>query len=612
MAKKVVDINRLVEAIRSDRKRLEAYRQNRHEAIRQYAGHLYGEDALREKNPINLIGQYLSVIPRFLVPKNPRFLLTTFKPSSKAPCSAMQAWVNQQVDRMELGETLRTWVMDALFHLGIMKVCLADPAESAESGWQIQSGTAVARTVDFTDFVYDTHCRVIERASYAGHRFRCPREVAIELYGKAARDLAVSMDPQYNVDGDERTLALAFGTSNGENEFEEYVDLWEIYCPRQQKVVILSDDFLMGASSLHDKALEEKPWIGPYCGPYIYLKFKPVPGLSMPKGEILDLSEMHVLANNLYRKLGDTADSAKDVGLVPDGATDDAKKIQDAYNLDVLNVSRPDAVQVVHFGNLDQSTYAFMMDNVNRFKEMAGNIDLLGGLNPQSSTATQDKMLNQNAAAGVGDKQQEVLSKTAILGRNLVWFWWNDPFHVMQTTYKPPGLPEATVSRQLYPAAPQYTDPEHPDYRNVDLVRVGPFEDLEIKVDPYSLRFQSPAEKVSQLIQIMTQVVIPLAPMLQPAGITPDLGKFLEIISQYNDMPELQECVTIAEPPTQSQVAAPQGAGQPGQTERRYVRESRSEGTKGGMERNMMQQMMGINPGGNPQRNGQMMPMGAK
>lgn len=580
---------------------LQPFREQRLTAIKEYAGYHYGEDALRDKNPINLIGQYLGIMPRFLVPKNPRFLLTTFKKSSKAPAGAMQSSVNQQVERMYLAETLRQWVIDGLFLIGIMKVCMASPAESAETGWQVQAGTAIARTVDFGDFVFDTHCRVIERASYAGHRFRMDRDVAIEMYGKKVKDLAVSTDNQFNIDGDEKTQSVATGISTFTNEYREWVDLWEIYDPALKRIITLSDDALMGATETGiDKALEEKDWIGPYCGPYHYLKFKSVPGNPLPKGEILDLLDLHQLANSLYRKLGDTADSAKQIGLAMGGETEDANKIMKAAHLDVVSVNRPDSFTMANFGQMDQSSYTFMMDNVQRFKELGGNIDLLGGLNPQSSTATQDKMLNQNATGNVADKQQDTLAGVSAVGKALCWFWWNDPVRTFETQYEQSGAPELTLPRSLYPAAPKYTDPTHPEYEQVDLVRSGRFEDLEIKVDPYSMRFASPEQKVASLTAIMTNIVIPLMPMLQPAGITADLAKFLEIVAQYEDLPELQDIVTMADPPQTAQGGMGGAAqpGAPGQTERRYVRESVSGRTQKGNERNMMSSLMGVNPGG--------------
>ncbi len=92
-----------------------------------------------------------------------------------------------------------------------------------------------------------------------------------KLYNrKAAANLPESYDSLYNEQGDERinTLGRGYYLQDVE-EFEPYVDLWEVYLPRQRLVLTFSDDMLTGAVGGEiDGALRVQRWIGPDCGPY--------------------------------------------------------------------------------------------------------------------------------------------------------------------------------------------------------------------------------------------------------------------------------------------------------------------------------------------------------
>lgn len=593
--KRQIDITRLTNAMLMSRRSLERFRANRREMVRQFVGRHWSEEGTRERVPVNLIARFIQVVSRNLVPQAPRLLLTTFTREAKPTLSALQTWANKEIERMHLADTLQRVVIDALFSVGICKVALATPADSAGASWNLGAGQPFAGRVDLDDFVYDVHATDFSHCSYIGHRYRAPREAAIAWLGKKAKDLQASKDRQYNEQGDERISMLGRGYQAGDSEeFEAMVDLWEVYLPRHRLVLTLPDDYLSGVSAWDQKELLRQPWVGPEDGPYHILGMMPVPGNAMPKAPVQDLLDLHEASNRSIRKVMRMVDRVKEVAAVAGAAMEDGSRIVDANDGEMIRVDRPDATrQIVFGGSALQPVVAGATLFQDLFNSQAGNLELLGGQGPQSKTATQDKILNENATAGLADMQQRTIGFVSQVGKGLTWYWWHDPFSVQKAPYR---AGPAEVMREVYPAG-------HQDLSRMR--RAGRFEDLGIKVDPYSLQFQTPEGRLAKLNQVVQNILIPLSPLLEKQGIMMDFNKYLKIVSEYMDLPELPEIATIREPPTQESPASqPEEPGMPGQTERSYTRHNVSEATQQGQNRNLIQNMLGAATGGNGQANG--------
>ncbi len=135
-----------------------------------------------------------------------------------------------------------------------------------------------------------------------------------------------------------------------------------------------------------------------------------------------------------------------------------------------------------------------------------------------------------------------------------------------------------------------------------------PFEDMEVRADPYSLPHQTPKSRLDALNQIMQNILTPMMPLLQQQGITIDINAYLQKVAQYLDMPDLVDVVTIQEAPDPAQQGGggPEQPKMPSQTERTYTRENVSARTTRGNDLNLVNSLSGVNPGG-AQRNGQTM-----
>jgi hypothetical protein len=406
--------------------------------------------------------------------------------------------------------------------------------------------------------------------------------------------LVATWDQPYNLEGDERINVLGRGLYQGSlEEFEDHVDLWEVYLPRHRLVLTLADDYLTGPAlspgGRKPEALRVQNWLGPECGPYHVLGYGVVPGNAMPKGPIQDLIDLHEAVNRAYRKVIRTVDRIKEVTGVASGAMDDAARVLQADDGDMIQMNNPERVkQFVTAGSAIQHVLGVATVLKDLFAYMAGNLDMMGGLSPQSKTLGQDQMLAQNATRAVADMQDRTITFTADVLRAMCWYWWHDPFTVQRTKHNLPGIPDLQIQRRVTPQQRQ----------------AGRFEDLEIEVDPYSMQHQTPQSRMQAINGVVQQVVLPMMGLMVQQGVSFDINAYLQKVSQYMDMPDLADILTIREPPDQeSQVGSPEPdkAPLPAQTRREYVRHNMPSSTREASDRNLASGLLGVNPGGAPE-----------
>jgi hypothetical protein len=581
-------------AMQRSRLALRRYREERREAVRQMVGRHWSEEGTQEKVPVNLISKYVKIVGRSMVPKEPRVLLSTFDRAHKPMVSACQTWVNKEIEQLRLANTLQRCVIDGLFSIGICKVALGTPADSARMSWNLKAGSVFCERVDLDDFVFDIHARDFQECSFIGHRYRVPLEVIREdkHYNRQAREALVAhYDQAFNLEGDERISMLGrsyYGIDS--EEFEDLIDLWEVYLPRHRLVLTLADDSLTGANESRAGGagvpLREQPWLGPDTGPYHLLGYERVPGNPMPKGPIQDLLDLHYFINNVFRKLMRQAERQKELTGVAMGATEDGSRILEANDGDIVRLDRPESIKPFSHGAPNQQNFGMFGQAYDLFNREAGNLELMGGEGPQSRTLGQDKMLNANASGQITDMQDQTTIFVADVVKAMMWYWWHDPQKVMRSLHSVQGLPEFNIQRFVKPQ---------------DRQRVN-FAELDIRIDPYSLRHQTPQERMAAMQQVVTQTIIPMMQLLVQQGIAFDANAYLEKLGQYMDAPDLAEILTIMEPPQMSSPGMNR-PGKPGTTSRTYERHSSGAASRHGTDIGRMN-AMAPKPNGQAQTNG--------
>lgn len=566
-------------------------REVRKEMAIEAAGNYWSEETRRRRIPVNLLSLYQTIISRSLVAKTPRYMMTTPHDKYAATVSAENALLNRDIERMKAADTFQRIVIDALYSVGIAKISLATPCDSANLAWRQQAGKVVLSRVDLDDFVCSMNSHDWSELDFIGHRYRCPLDVAQDLYKKQAKELRATSQDDNNREGDERIGKLGRG-SYGDLEFEEHVDLWEIYLPRHRKVITLSDqDVATSTADGHKDCLWEQDWIGPESGPYEILGFGIVPGNLLPKAPMMDLMDLHLDANDAFRKANRMIRRLKELTTFRKGNDDDAEAIMKAVDGALIGLDDPKSVgNIVTGGQAVQVVLAIAEAYKTLFSFMGGNLELLGGRSPQSRTAKQDSILNENAAVGIADMQERTIRFISEVGERIAWFNHEDPVSIQKVPYQVNGDKDLALTREIHPYNSTQPGVLKRDFK---------FEDMDCKLDPYSIRYQTPQQKLEAMNNAMMNVITPLMPILQSQGWTPDMEQYLQNYSNWSDLPELRRLMNIGEKPTQDEAGPTSNHERTlaPKTERTYTRRSESGPTQGS-DQQMQAAMLGIDLGG--------------
>jgi hypothetical protein len=287
-------------------------------------------------------------------------------------------------------------------------------------------------------------------------------------------------------------------------------------------------------------------------------------------------------------KLIAQAGAQKDLLAVGGSADKDSKTVIDAPDRAAIRVDNPDKLKPLHFPGADPGNQAFGLALWDLINKLGGNIEAMAGLGAQAGTATQEKIINANSSATVADMQELTLQLIASVADALCWYYHYHPELVMKTSWAAESDPTLQVPTPVYPARTPRKAP-------TDRIRDFPYEALQVRIDPYSLQHQTPQGKLAFILQVVTQVLTPLAPLLMQDGVKIDANNLLQKLSEFSGVAELAEVVKYAEPPA---AAGGEGADElphdrtlPVKTERTYNRVNPGEKTEGG-QRTAVQQLL--------------------
>ncbi|HUU59222.1 MAG TPA: hypothetical protein VMZ50_06745 [Phycisphaerae bacterium] len=519
---------RLAEAVRAADRRMGPHRQYRRVFLRQYAGPYYvgaggvsGVDPTGPE-PLNLIYSLVSVILPHLVARNPRAMIRTPHARLRAQAEVFELAWNQLAGEIDLSRSLRTAVTDALFGAGIMKVGLG-PAGDGEglaepAGYLHDNGQPFADPVDLEDYMIDPHARTREHAAFEGNRYRLPLEYVLEsgLYDRA---LAENLTPRRG-DGDRRSASEVSGPDtrgpdgDGYVKYAELIDLW---LPNENVVVTLPGD-----SDGPQGFLREVEWYGPERGPYEVLGFYWVPDNVLPVPLVSLIFDLHVMINKIARKLGRQADRQKDLVLFDERISEEAEKVRDASDGEMVGVQNVDRYRQVSFGGANESGYEHLEFLFEQFRRIGGNTDLLGGIKPQSETLGQEEMLQANASARIEDMRGQLHDFTKRIGQKLAWYLWYDPLIELPLTKRTAAGDEIPVTFSAR-------------------MREGDFLDYHFEIEPHSMGPDSPARRFRRTLEWIEKVILPTADLAAEQGAQLDAAKLARITARLLNIDGAEE-----------------------------------------------------------------------
>ena len=568
-------MTRLRSAMRRSQLNLQPWKDRRVATIKQYVGAHYSDNAAPDRVPINMLEAAVGIYSRHLSARVPQVMVTT-RSRFKDKAFIFELAMNQLLKEIRYERSMSLATIDAIFTMGIMKVGLTEREKGIEvDGIFHDAGQPFADNVDFDDWVHDVTAKRVEQFGFSGHRYRLPLEYIKEssLYKKKfTSKLTATTWQTHDNQGTEKAESISRDSNTYEDEFQDTIDLWDIWLPHDKLIVTVDDED--GSDPL--RIVE---WNGPETGPYHLLGFADVPNNVMPLAPAQLWVDLHQLGNELYRKLGRQALRQKTILGVQGANVKDGERVVNARDGETIVLDNPKNSEEFSFGGVDQNTFGFMLSVKALFDEMGGNLSVLGGLSPQSDTATQDQLISRAA-----NKRLAVMSGKATEFNNSVikdlgWWLWTDPLIEMPLTKR-------EEQTEL-----------HVTFSQEEME--GDFLDYAIGINPFSMQDFAPAEKIQAMMALWNNVVQPGRQDIALQGGTVDVIKFIKRIAKLANLESEMSDIIIESGMSPEQMMATIGqsnasAGpkQPAQSVRRNVAQS----TPKGHEQVLQQTLLGANP----------------
>ena len=344
-------VSRLNKAVRASYRKMESFRKQRTDLIREFSGPYYGDNSVEEQ-PVNMLALTVDIYLMLLAGSNPQVILPTWRQDILPDIADLEAIVNRELGEMRFDKTLRRWVQEAIFCVGILKCGLVD-GDYVElvPGEPMPAQNYFAEVVDFDDFVYDTDASSWERITFLGDRYQVDYDAIMrsdEFPQAAKASLKV-----YELQDQEEDRASHIGIEQGidqqqEESFIRKANVWDICLPEEKLVLTIADN---PGAVVPLKVVE---WSGTTTSPYHVLRFLDVPGNAMPLAPGALLKSLNRTLNALYRKMVRQANRQKSLALYRLGQQDDAKRIQEASDGELIGINDPSSVQEVAFGGASQ------------------------------------------------------------------------------------------------------------------------------------------------------------------------------------------------------------------------------------------------------------------
>jgi len=570
-----LEITQLSKAVGYSWSALGVFRQRRLESIREYVGKYYSNNGARDRVPINLLELAMNIYLQRLVAQTPAVEITTDYRQLKEIATRFEIATNHLVKEINLGDTLQLSVTGAMFSMGTVKVGL-NRTKVEVGGYTHDSGQPFADNVSLNNWVHDMTVEREENEQFRGDFYNMTLRDAVEAF-KGAHDKLIPRDEQRHQEG-ESDHEISEGETGQREEFRQTIRVLDLWLPKENLMLQcqVSDDL----NDPIDAVLNEIDWEGPERGPYHNLGFAKIENNTMPLSPVMVWRDQHDLANKLYRKLGSQATRQKTLLGVAAGGDADGNRVIEANDGEAIRMDNPKNAQEFKFGGVDPTSLGFLLTVKDVFSYMAGNLDMLGGLGPQSETLGQDKLLSDSASMRIQKMQKETMKHATSITEDLAFYLHEDPYIEIPMVKRVKGFEDIiTVPASYGPA-----DREK-----------GDFLEYNYRIRPYSLQHMTPEAKLQGLRTILSEMITPYLPMMEAQGITLDFESLFKKVAKLGNIPELEDILIFANPQQTSQPIG-QGPQKAPVTKRTYERRSIPGATDRGKSAIMQQALFGQKP----------------
>jgi hypothetical protein len=505
---------RLQRAVQSWKKYTEPMRQCRQKMLAQYANGWYQGSGGRNHSPVplNLLDRGVQILGPFLVSHNPRVGIRARKhinnPNVKPFAKTLELALAHLFSEIKLSDyTLRPAAIDSLFGMGITKTGTMHSHQVEIGGYLHDVGQPYCDKIDFDDYIGDVAARNRQEMKFEGHFYRLPFKYVKES-GLFKNTDSLKPDLQlYN--NDTRPEAIAKSEVQGweYNELHPTVELIDLWIPEENVILTIPPEGHGG------RILRTVEYEGPEDGPFDVLAYRYFPNSIIPIPPVYTWLDLHKIVNVIANKMKSQTEREKTLGIYQLGSDDDAEQVQKGRHGDLVGLNNPDSVKEVTFGGFNQQSFPFLQFMLSQYSQSGPNVDVIGGKGQMANTLGQEQMMQTNALREVDDMVGQMYNFTSSISRKLAWHLWSDPLIIIPVIKRIAG-----VDLQV-----EYSEAS----------REGDFFDYSFEVEPYSMARMNPEMRYQRLLQLVSQVVLPLVPIAQAQGATLDVTALLREAAPY-------------------------------------------------------------------------------
>jgi hypothetical protein len=512
-------------------RRVERFRKARAFHIKSYVGQYMAEKyGVTGDQPINLMFLAVRTLIPNLVQKEGITRVMTRILRQRDYAEKLGLALTDLHKQLKMKRILRSACVDMCFGPGILKTSIAQGGQlfQVDSDVNVDHGQIYTEAIDLDDFTLDPCCVAFDKARFLGHRIRIERAKILEADG-FNKDLVrrlprAGLNPSKAERADEQSKEA--GGDLATSDMQDYVNVVELWVPEAEAVCYIPDP----AEAAFDDFLKVEEYYGPPSGCYSFGALtQPVPGSPFPIAPVGVWRDLSDMANRLFKKAMNQADRQKNVTLYQPSCADVAEAIRDAEDGECIATESPDGVKVVSYEGAGPEATQMVNTLYGWFNVIAGNPDLMGGLDVNSDKATGQQILQQNASIGVGDMRDMVYDLAADVSEKQAWFIHND-----ELMFAPglPGIP--LIKREAGGRERQlFLTPED---------RTGDVGQLGFEIVSRSMSVVDPATR-ARLIHEFTTNILPQAFMsLQvalQAGQPFNLTKYLTLVAEEMGIAEM-------------------------------------------------------------------------
>jgi len=379
--------------------------------------------------------------------------------------------------------------------------------------------------VSIDELILDMPAKELTKMRYCGHRYRADYEKVMDEpgYDKKVKDKLKPTNRQHHDSvGAARDIASDWGSAE-DDDLKDMIWMMDVWIAENNSIATFACD------QADLPPLIEREWIGSQAGPYKFLSLGDTPDNVIPTSPAINLKGMHDLQNRLHRRMEDDSDAHRVVNVYPPGMEDDAERLRTSERNGWYRGRSPEQIKQFQVGGIDQRDMALATFLQTEYDRFAGNLQAMGGLGQQASTLGQEELIHGNVSKNVADMRMAVVSFASDVVLDLGRLMWEDSTLELKTS-----MP---VENSGISVNSDWT----PDYRE------GEFEDYDFRVEPYSMVFKTPEQKLQELFQVLQQIA-PLWPMFQASGASIDAEAIVDEIARLKNRPEFKRFITFAAP----------------------------------------------------------------